>query len=267
MNSCTTSGVNETTVRPIPTAVLSAPSARNPPPPGRPPATLIPAPGEICPVPMPGVSGTRSPFTLGSVCSRSSTLRSVNGMFSICLSVMVWPTTPLSAFTASTSALTVTEVAMAPGSSVMLAVAMVDVSTLTFSSTAVLKPFASTVMRYDTGSRRSTAYRPSAEDVTVVVWPVPMLVTCTLALATTDLSGSKIVPAMPPRLVWAHSGAAASVRNAIQTVILGKCAICRDRPVAYHLTWTGAEQVNSRRILSPPAGDSWPLWYPADTVV
>jgi len=45
---------------------------------------------------------------------------------------------------------------------------------------------------------------------TVLAWFVPMLVICTLAAGATVPCGSKMVPAMPPQLVWAAAGSTAA---------------------------------------------------------
>ena len=78
--------------------------------------------------------------------ARSSTLRLSSGRSTICSSVTVRPTEPLSVLRAGASAVTVMVSCVLPGLSVMFTVVVVAVSTLTFSTVAALKPFISTLI-------------------------------------------------------------------------------------------------------------------------
>src|SRR5215471_18547056 len=55
-----------------------------------------------------------------------------------------------------------------------------------------------------TGSRLGTEYEPDPDEVTVIAALVPTLVIVTFAFGTTAPVGSKTVPVMPPRFVWAE---------------------------------------------------------------
>ena len=96
--------------------------------------------------PSSGSSVPATPLTLPAVNTRSSTLRLLSGRSLIWRSVIVCPGVPDSRLSNAPSEVMFTTVSTAPGSSVTLTVA-VTVSTLMLSTTAFLKPCASTVMR------------------------------------------------------------------------------------------------------------------------
>ncbi len=146
MNSCTVSGVKETTERAMPTPVLLTPSARIAVLPGRPPFRLRLKPGTGWPEVTAGSSLPASPETLGAVRARSSTLRLASGTSCIWRSVTVEVVVPDSVFRSGASATTVTCSPTAPASMMTLAVATVAVSTFRLWTVAVLNPCASTVM-------------------------------------------------------------------------------------------------------------------------
>ena len=85
VNSCTVSGENVTTARPRPTPVFRAPSARIDVLPARPPLMNRFMPGVGIADPRSGSSEPAAPLTLGTVSARSSTLRLLSGISTICL--------------------------------------------------------------------------------------------------------------------------------------------------------------------------------------
>ena len=131
VNSFTVSGENVTTARPRPTPVLRAPSARMAVLPARPPLTKRLKPGVGISDPISGSSVPAAPVTLPTVSARSSTLRLLSGISTICRSVIVWPGVPDPRLISGASAATVTSAATSPSASVNLRVAVVAVSTLT----------------------------------------------------------------------------------------------------------------------------------------
>src|SRR5262249_28116500 len=75
------------------------------------------------------------------------------------------------------------------------------VSTFTFSITAFLKPAASTVTWYRTGSRDVAVYEPASDVFSLNAWLVPRFVIVTTAPEITAPLGSTTVPLIPPLFV------------------------------------------------------------------
>ena len=108
------------------------------------------------------------------------------------------------------SADTTTSEAISPSLRVILTVATVAVPTLTFGSTLVLKPGASTLIRYSTGSSRGAAKLPDSDVFSSSDSPVPILVIWTRAAPTVPPLSSSTVPLMPPLLLCAIESDAVS---------------------------------------------------------
>jgi hypothetical protein len=163
---------------------LRAPSARIAVLPARPPFTNRLKPGVGSSDPICGSSVPASPTTLPTVSARSSTLRLLSGISTICRSVIVCPGVPEPRLISGDSAATLTSAVSSPIFNEIFRLVVVAVSTFTRGSIVSLKPGCDAATLYSAGSSSGAENVPESDVLSSRRSLVARLVMTTIAPPT-----------------------------------------------------------------------------------